>query len=109
MRLKAGVDLRGVQPEILIAIVVADGVYSEAGHDAVITAVRDGKHKDGSLHYRGQAFDLRTVAAGMSPEKSERIASKLRAALGPQFEVVVETDHIHVEFDPKDKAPEVKA
>ncbi len=102
MQIKAGVDIRGMQPQVVLAMVTADRIYEEAGRELVVTSVCDGKHGEGSLHYSGSAFDLRTTAAGIPAEAVQRIAAKLRAALGAQFDVVVESDHIHVEFDPKE-------
>jgi hypothetical protein len=33
---------------------------------------------------------------------------KLKESLGEQFDVVLESDHIHVEWDPKDKSISVE-
>ncbi len=58
--IKPGVRLAGLRPEILIAVFAAERVYAEEGHDLTITAGVDGKRMPASLHYAGQAFDLRT-------------------------------------------------
>ena len=102
MLLKSDVDLRGMQPQILVAMIAAERIYQEAGRELMITSVTDGKHMEGSLHYKGHAVDMRTTAVGIPAETVQRIAAKVKSALGPQFDVVVEGDHLHVEFDPKD-------
>ena len=52
---------------------------------------------NGSLHYQGKAFDLRTWHV------IEEVAKQLRTYLGKDYDVIVEKDHIHVEYDPKQK------
>jgi hypothetical protein len=101
VRLKPGVDLRGMQSPILLAINVAAFIYEKHGYELVVTSVTDGQHMQGSLHDKGLAADLR-ISNIKVPDVVEAIAEELRAALGKQFDVVLETDHLHVEFDPKD-------
>ena len=101
MKLKSGVDLRGMQAQTALLLAVADQVYSDHGHDLTVTSICDGKHSENSLHYRGLAADLRTVAGGIGEARAGVLAAELRKRLGTQFDVVVEKDHIHVEFDPK--------
>lgn len=99
--LKEGVSLVGLRPEALLGIQVAAGCYGNLGCDTVvITAVTDGKHGRGSLHFVGQAFDLRT--RGLMPGLVEELAKLLRDSLGAEFDVVLESTHIHVEFQPKE-------
>jgi hypothetical protein len=91
---KAGVSL---PPVLQLAVVVAE-VYAEFGMQCVITSGTDGKHGPKSLHYVGRALDFRTrhLAAGVA----NQIASRCRERLGDGFDIVVEGDHIHGEFDP---------
>lgn len=97
--LKPGVHIADIRPEVVLALTIADAVYIKHGAMLVVTSVRDGKHMTGSLHYSGAAADLRT--GNLKPVEVAEVATQLRAALGPDFDVVVETDHIHLEFDPK--------
>lgn len=98
--IKSGVDLTGLKPQIAVAFSIIRDVYAAfALERCVITSANDGQHMDGSFHYRGQAIDLRTW--GLSNQGRDELASNIRQALGPQFDVVAEKDHIHVEFDPK--------
>jgi len=97
--IKETVDLRGMRPEVLLAIVVADQVYTSLGYNCVVTSVTDSKHKPGSLHGIGFAVDLRTKHVPV--EQHQAIVSEMSARLGPQFDVVLETDHVHCEYDPQ--------
>lgn len=111
VKLKQGVTLQGVQPEILVALQVADGVFAKYRQDAVgvlggapadciITSCRDGNHKRGSKHNTGHAIDLRTRHLRGNGTDAI-IVTDLATALGAEFDVVLESNHIHVEYDPK--------
>ncbi len=97
--LKPGVRITGMRPEILLAAVTAMEVYREAGHDLTITACVDGKHTTGSLHYAGAAIDLRT--RDLAPADVQKVLAQMKACLGGDFDVLLEVDHIHIEFQPK--------
>lgn len=101
MRLKDGVITTGIRPEIVVALVAADGVYARNGLELVVTSITDGKHSLTSLHYAGSAADLRTN--NIPAQKRELIAQQIRDALGssPDYDVVLEDTHIHVEYQPK--------
>ena len=103
MRTKQGVSVRGVAPELVFASLICESVFNEAGQKFTLTSVCDGRHKVNSLHYVGKAFDIRVYdLRGIS---SYVMASRLQEALGSEFQVIVEPDHIHVEFD-LEKTPE---
>jgi hypothetical protein len=95
--IKSGVDLRGLSPQMAIAYTIATKCYGQ--YDCVITSANDSKHGPNSLHYMGQALDLRTN--NLPPQAVQSIVDRLKEALGAQFDVVLESDHIHIEFDPK--------
>jgi len=92
----------GIQPENVLAINVAYSVYKDNSvPDMVVTSlgeIFDGRRK-GSRHLWGFAFDLRT--RGLAQSQAIRIADQLREALGSDYDVVLESNHIHVEFDPE--------
>ena len=97
--IKPGVRLTGLKPEAAIGVTIAGSVFSEHSEDMTITSCTEGKHSRKSLHYVGQAFDLRI--RDMSKEKIADILRDIKAALGPEFDALLQTDHIHVEYDPK--------
>jgi len=102
--LKSGVDLRGIKPQMAVAYTIASHIYRGLGYHCTITSASDGKHGPNSLHYSGNALDLRT--RDCKPDDLQMIYTSLRNALGGQFDVVLEKDHIHVEFDPKEPEKE---
>ena len=101
--LKAGVWVLGVRPEVLLAIHVAEGLWTAEGVPLVITAVIDGKHSTGSAHYRGCAVDLRTN--NLAADRPQLVVQALQVALGSDFLVLYEGEgtpqaHCHVEYRP---------
>lgn len=102
MVLKDGVKLTGMQPQILLALFIADRIWLAAGTELTVTSVNDSKHMEGSLHYTGAAADLRIH--DLPEEKWAGLRDALKARLGTGlYDVVLETDppHIHVEYQPK--------
>lgn len=98
--LKPGVDVRGIQPEMVLGLQIAQAIYERHNFPFVVTSVVDGKHSANSLHYRGRAADLRIW--GVPEGKREALAAEIRYALGKQFDVVLESDHLHLEFEERD-------
>ena len=99
--IKLGVDLRGLKPQMAVAYAIAQAIYQKHGaQPCVITSASDGVHGPNSLHYQGLALDLRTRS--VIPAMLMLIVRDLKFALGEQFDVVEEDDHIHMEFDVKD-------
>lgn len=97
MYLKHGVRFSGIKPCTVLAICLCEQVFRDAGQRFTITSVCEGKHSKGSFHYSGFAFDIRIFdLRGVTPYT---IASRLKEALGDEFDVVCEQDHIHVECD----------
>jgi hypothetical protein len=99
LSLKKDVNAKGLQPEILLAILIAEGVYAKYGRELVITSLLDGQHMHNSLHYKGLAVDLRIHH--LDKKEISYIVAYLKTRLGSQYDVVLETTHIHIEFDPK--------
>ena len=100
LELKLGVKVGGIAPEMVLAAVVAACVFEDAGVDCVITSCKDGQHSENSLHYSGKALDFRTRDLD-TPELRKEVTRSIAAALGPEFDVVDEVDHVHIEHDPK--------
>lgn len=93
--LKTGVKLSGLQPQIVLAIIVAEGIWG--GEPLTITSVSDGLHSHTSLHYSGNGVDFRTRDIEDPAGKTAR----LKAALGVDFDVILESDHVHLEYQPR--------
>ena len=99
--MKHSVDLRGLQPQMALAYTIAAACYAKHGHTCVITSASDSKHGPNSLHYCGKALDIRT--RDLQGLVKVTLRDEIADALGPQFDVVLESDHIHMEFDPKEE------
>lgn len=97
MKLKEGVSLSEVSWRMFHAAVIAEAVYRKYGVELVITSANDGKHGDKTLHHKGLALDLRTWTLG---GRELQVATELQKELGNEYDVVLEKDHIHLEYDP---------
>ena len=98
MRLKRGVKTLGIKPEIMIAIMVADGVYQRYGKELVITSIVDSKHSKFSRHYPGLSFDSRTYY--FTYKIKMEVSQAIRSRLGIHYLVLVEKDHLHISYKP---------
>lgn len=104
MTLKEGVTKQGVQPPIFYALGVAEMVYRYNGLRLVVTSLTDSHaHKPKSLHNKGLAVDIRI--RNIPHDLLRMVHGSLHSVLnGMGFDVVLEKDHIHIEFQPKGPA-----
>ena len=100
IKFKQGTKISGIRPELILAILVAEGVYHKYSTDLVITSVNDGKHSFTSLHYSGSAIDIRTRELPEA-DSIQAVGEEIRQGLSNEYDVVVESDHIHIEYQPK--------
>ena len=98
MKIKSGANFDEMTQELKQACAVVTSVYQDFDYLCVLTSGKDGKHGEGSLHYEGLAADFRTRQ--VKPDTIPLIADECRKRLGKDFEVFVEKDHIHIEYDP---------
>lgn len=101
MVLKESVTRQGVQPPIWFAIGVVEACLRNTRWPCVVTSLTDSHaHRPASLHNRGLAADIRTrhIPADYLPSFVDSVKSILDP-LG--FDVVLESDHLHMEYDPK--------
>lgn len=114
IKVKEGVSIRGLQPQAFHAWYIAGQLYDEHYDvDCILTAGVDGKHGHGSLHYVGLAIDLRirNLSPGndLGPTTMARatvLKNELKRALGIEYDVVLESNHFHIEFQPKNPVGE---
>ena len=98
--LKKGVTVRGIRPEMVFGHTIVCAVYASHDLDVIVTSATDGVHSYASKHYDGAAIDYRTrhiTATGLK----ERIVGEAQAALGPDFDVILEDTHLHVQWKPR--------
>ena len=103
MNLKAGVKVQGLRPETLLGVMVASNTYHNHDSELIITSGVDGKHSHTSLHYAGCAFDCRI--RHLPEGKAKEIADEIRSRLTEDYDVILETTHIHIEYQPRRLCP----
>lgn len=91
--------MQGISNELTLAIMTANSVFEGERCEMTITSILDGKHSRNSLHYAGQAFDVRT--RGIHGSTVSRIAATLRGKLTVDFDVVLHSTHLHIEYQPR--------
>lgn len=99
LSLKPGVRFESIHEKIIEALPKVERIYRTFGRDLVITSARDGRHMAGSKHYTGEAIDTRTRY--FSSLQRPDVHWEVQNELGPDYDVVLEKDHIHIEYDPE--------
>jgi len=101
MKKKKGVDAKDICPQIWFALGLCEGEMRQlAGVELVITSGRDGEHQKNSLHHVGCAVDIRIRR--LTPAGKRRLCQHLKLLLDARgYDVVLESDHLHIEWDPK--------
>lgn len=94
--MKASTRVEGLSIEMLLGLVIANDLYRANGERMTVTSVTDGRHMRASLHYIGNAGDVR-----LPKRHPTMIARELEKALGQDYDVVLEKTHIHIEYQPK--------
>lgn len=98
--IKSSVSAKGIQPELVLGISIVISCFNDMGYNCVITSLLDSVHGAKSLHSSGFASDFRIKHISKA-EDVYLLVKNCRQCLGSDFDVVLESDHIHVEFDPK--------
>lgn len=100
MRLKSdNVSLQSLAPQLVLALMISNEVYNEYGVEMVLTSANDSAHSVTSLHYSGNAVDLRTFT--LDENVHQEVRDKIKDKLNQDFDVVLEPTHIHLEYQPR--------
>ena len=98
--IKPGVLLENLTPQMVLGHTIVAAVFlSFYPATCRVTSGSDGTHMRGSLHPKGNALDYGTNH--LLSEQRSKVAAACKEALGENFDVVLESDHLHVEYDPK--------
>ena len=101
MKIKStNVIINNLRDEIKYKLpLIAKTIQWMEGKDYIptITSGNDGKHKANSLHYKNLAIDIRTKDMRFKEGNTLRI----RKSLVNKYDVILEKDHIHIEYDPR--------
>jgi hypothetical protein len=94
--LKAGVSIERLERHTRRGLDTVYFIFIRHKLPLVITSTFEGTHRGGSLHYADQAFDTATPEAD-----HDSIFRECKQTLGKDFDIVIEKDHWHFEYDPK--------
>lgn len=78
------------------AAILVETVFKAMGAECIITSANDGKHRADSLHYVGFALDFRTRV--LPDDRWHELYDKVRAALPDDYIVILEADHLHIQY-----------
>ena len=96
---KDGVKVDGVKKETIELMLLLNGYFvAQVGKLFVITSCTDGKHMKNSKHYSGYAIDIRT--RHLTVCEINNLLAWFKKWHDKEYDMVVENDHIHVEYDP---------
>lgn len=97
---------KDLAPQLVLAMIAIKEIYDHTfppnvlqAYPFVITSLNDNKHMQGSLHYEGRAFDLRIWAFQKNQDALKNFIAQCKKALGVGYDIVLESTHIHVEYD----------
>ena len=96
MLIKQGVDISRLNREIRRGLGIAGEILKKYNEEIIITSTFEGNHGIGSLHYGNDAFDMR-----LPEDFRGRFFNSVMDGLGKNYDVVVMSDHVHIEYDPK--------
>lgn len=97
VKCKDGVVFKSFNREFVRLLKAMDGIGELFGMPLTITSGNDGKHMETSLHYKDLAWDIRIK--DLVKDRVPRLVEELKTRLGPGFQVILEKDHVHCEFD----------
>lgn len=99
---KDGVSVNGIKKETITLIGILNCYfYIFINKPFVITSCTDGKHMKGSKHYSGYAIDIRS--RHLDNLEIVKLVNWFEINHGLKYDMVVEKDHIHIEYDPQIK------
>ena len=98
LKVKEGVRFVSSEAAMNVATMVVSEVCKEFGVDCVITCGKE-EHKDPSKHLVG-ALDFRTYDLE-SQQHKEQFADAVSYRLGSGFYVLLEINHLHVQYPRK--------
>lgn len=92
----------GISPAIFFAISEAAVAWGVGGADElIVTALRNGQHRLGSRHFKGEGVDIRSK--NLPPVVRQSAVERLRLALGQRWKVLLESpgqenEHVHISY-----------
>uniref|UniRef100_A0A6M3LK27 Peptidase n=1 Tax=viral metagenome TaxID=1070528 RepID=A0A6M3LK27_9ZZZZ len=107
VKVKDGVCFSEINFYLFLCCYMVSNVFRENGVVPTITSACDGRHKEGSLHYKGLAWDWRIWGLYYPEVVAWQIRERLQG-VDKNYDVVYgdkdHLDHIHIEYDLKKKS-----
>jgi hypothetical protein len=97
MKIKAGVQVGGLQPEMTLALMIVEPILKFWGQELVITSATDSQHSNMSRHYVGYGLDIRS--RDIKKESGDAVVREMQTALGNEYYVAFEVHHFHLQFN----------
>jgi hypothetical protein len=91
------VDIEGIKPQTIRAIVIAAAVFADFDYDCWVTSVVRPENKD-SLHGYGLAVDFDS-SKDVTEAHFKLMRNLIELRLGENYDVVYHLGHIHAEYD----------
>lgn len=99
MKFKPGVQSYiAVSEKIWTIVPILETICKEFEVELVVTSLCDGYHSRRSKHYKGNAMDIRT--RDLFELDKDKFRQKIQNALSDDYDVVLESTHLHIEYDP---------
>jgi len=102
----SSIELNALHPALALALSgTVVPVLKEAGSNTILTSgsEQSARHGVTSLHYSGCAVDIRIrdPYKGVDLFDAKEAVDLLNKHLSIDFDVILESDHIHMEYQPK--------
>ena len=98
------ITLEKLNPAFIKPLQLFDLLHKEmTGEQIVITSANDGEHMPSSKHYTNDAIDVRIWHYDKLARINQIFFADRASLIFPndKFDVVLEEDHFHIEYDPK--------
>jgi len=103
VKIKPGVDISNLAPEITKYLWETANAFDELGHECVITSARRPADAKFSWHQYGKAIDLRANHIARRTDV-DKILAKLKVIYGSDYDIIAHGSgpnfHFHIEYDP---------
>lgn len=96
------INLANLAPQLALVLTgTVVPIFQRFGSDVMITSANDANHSATSLHYAGCAVDIRNWY--VNKDEWSELKKQIDEALTMDFDFVIESNHFHLEYQPKAK------
>lgn len=97
MRYTEKVRALGIRPELMLVLIAVQEIEHDLLLEVWVTSFVNGRHRHESSHYLGCAVDVDDVG-----DRNDLLATELESRLPPDYDVINEGSHVHIQFEPKE-------